>query len=155
MSQQAGPDSISGATRDDGSALPVVDRLLAEARERLSLRSGCGPLCSTTPKSMPGHGASLKSLEGAVLALPELRKEVLAETTVPASTVVRLQDWKSENEHRNGSAWTEYTEGGARALGDALGELEQVEPSSDDVPQRFSSSRSSVEPHPRGPSTAW
>lgn len=157
MSQQVGPDSILGAPRDHGSARPVVDRLLEEARERLSVRSGGGPLCSTLPTAMPGHGTSLKSLEGAVVALTRLRRAVLDETTVPASTVAELclQDWKSEHEHHHGSAWTEYTKGGSRSLGDALGELEQVEPASDDVSPRFSSPRSPVEPHPRGPRTAW
>ena len=57
MSQQVGPDSILGAPRDHGSARPVVDRLLEEARERLSVRSGGGPLCSTTPTAMPGQAA--------------------------------------------------------------------------------------------------
>lgn len=141
MSPEAGPDSILGATRDHGSALPVVDRLLDEARERLSLRSCGGPLCSTTTTAMPREGASLKSLEGAVVALSRLRKEVLDETTVPARTVAErsLQDWTSEHEHRHGSAWTAYTEGGARALSDALGELERVEPTVDDVPRQPSS----------------
>ena len=151
MTEQVGPESIFGATADDRSGLPVVDRLLEEARERLSLRFGGRPLCLTSPTAVPGHRASLKSLEGAVVALTRLRREVLDETTVPASAVAErwLQDWKSENKHRHGSAWTEYTEGGARALSDALSELEQAEPASADVPQQFSSPRSPVEPHPR------
>jgi hypothetical protein len=159
MSHQVEPDSIFDATHGrNGSALPVVDRLLEEARGRLSLRSGGAPLCSTTP-TMPDHGASLKSLEGAVVALTRLRTEVLDETTVRASTVAErcLQAWKSENEHRHGSAWTDYTAGGARALSDALGKLDRVEPTSDDAPHQFSNPRSPVEPHPRGSttSTSW
>lgn len=129
MSQPVEPDSMGDATRGtNGSALPVVDRLLEEARDRLSLRSGGAPLCSTTPAGTPGPGTSLKSLEGAVVALTRLRRSVLNETAEPAGAIAErcLQAWQSENDDRHGSTWAGYTEGGVRALKKALEELDRT-----------------------------
>ncbi|CAN7342119.1 hypothetical protein LJR027_001803 [Terrabacter sp. LjRoot27] len=134
-----------------------MDGLLEQARERLSLRAGGAPLCSTAPPSgTPGHGETLKSFEGAVVALSRLRTSVLQEPAEPAGTLAErcIRAWRSENEHRHGSAWADYTDGGARALGDALGKLEHVEPVSDDAPHPFSSPRSPVAPHPLASSTS-
>ena len=152
MSQQVGHDSTGDATRGiNGSALPVVDGLLEQARERLSLQSGDAPLCATTPApGTPGHDATLKSLEGAVVALTRLRASVLNETAEPAVAVAErcLQAWKSEHEGRHGSAWTDYTEGGARALSDALSVLEQLDLTSDDAPHLPESAGFRVELRP-------
>lgn len=153
MSQPVEPDSMGDATRGtNGSALPVVDRLLEEARDRLSLRSGGAPLCSTTPAGTPGPGTSLKSLEGAVVALTRLRRSVLNETAEPAGAIAErcLQAWQSENDDRHGSTWAGYTEGGVRALRKALEELDRTS----DAAHLPVSGRSRVELQPLASSTS-
>jgi hypothetical protein len=97
-------------------AVRLVEQQLAQERASLSAASSGAPLCRTVP------GSPVKYYEGAAVALARLRSALLADPTQSAEGCAQriLEAWRHEHENRKGIDWASYTDGGDRALTEAL-----------------------------------
>jgi hypothetical protein len=98
------------------TAVRVVEQQLAQERASLSTASSGAPLCRTVP------GSPVKHYEGAAVALARLRSALLADPAQSAEGCAQrlLEVWRHEHENRKGLDWASYTDGGVRALTEAL-----------------------------------
>ena len=108
--------AVDTATTPPSPALGVVDQQLAQERASLAAASSGASLCRTVP------GSPVKYYEGAVVALARLRSQLLADPGQPPLECAQrlLEAWRGEHECRKGVDWASYTDGGVRALTEAV-----------------------------------